>query len=56
MNDTDRDKLDQIIQLLQGLVLENRGIRVHVSSATDLHEGVLKDVTRMVREIRDRRT
>lgn len=47
------DKLDMIIRLLQGLALENKGIRQHVSSAQDLNEGVLKDVTRLVREIRD---
>lgn len=56
MTDSDRTKLDQILQLLQGLALEYKGIRVHISSASDLHEGAMKDVTRMVREIRDRRT
>lgn len=46
-------KLDLIITLLQGLGLENRGIRTHIASASDLHDGVLKDVIRQVREIRE---
>jgi phage terminase large subunit-like protein len=54
VNDEDRKKLDTIIELLQGLTLENKGIRTHISTAQDLNEGVLKDVTRMVREIRNR--
>ena len=46
-------KLDAILTLLQGLTLENKGIRQHISSAQDLHEGALKDVTRLFREMRD---
>jgi hypothetical protein len=53
VTDDDRNKLDQIIELLQGLSLENKGVRVHVSRVTDMNDGVLADVTRMVREIRD---
>jgi hypothetical protein len=55
MNEDDRKKLDEILNLLQGLSLENKGIRRHISTASDLHEDVLKDVTRMVREIRNRK-
>lgn len=55
MNDDDRKKLDQILEILQGLALENKGIRRHISSAQDLHESALKDVTRLVREIRNRK-
>lgn len=55
MTDDDRAKLDQIIELLQGLTIENKGVRVHVSRVTDMNDGVLADVTRLVREIRDRK-
>lgn len=53
MNDKDSAKLDLIIELLQGLTLENKGVRVHISRVTDMNDGVLGDVTRMVREIKD---
>jgi hypothetical protein len=55
VTEEDRKKLDMILELLQGLTLENKGIRRHVSTAQDLNEGALKDVTRMVREIRNRK-
>lgn len=46
-------KLDVIITLLQGLTLENKGIRQHISTAQDVNEIVLKDVTRLFREDRE---
>lgn len=55
MTDQDRKKLDEVLTILRGLALENKGIRQHVSTAQDLNDMALKDVTRMVREIRDGR-
>lgn len=52
MKDEDSKKLDQIIHLLQGLALEGKGIRTHVSSVADLYETVLKEVKYLLMEIR----
>jgi hypothetical protein len=46
-------KLDAILTLLQGLTLENKGIRQHISTAQDVNEIVLKDVTKLFREDRE---
>lgn len=53
MNDEDRKQLAKMLSLLEGLELEAKGIRRHVSSAQDLHESILKDVKRVLINIRD---
>jgi hypothetical protein len=51
VNDTDRKKIEQVIQLLEGFKLETKGIRRHVSTVADLTEDTLKDILKTVQDI-----
>lgn len=55
MNEEDRRKLDEVIELLKGFHLETKGIRRHVASTADITEDVLKTILNMVQEIRNRK-
>lgn len=54
LNDDDRKRLAEALEILRGLNLEAKGMRRHVASAADLHELALRDVKRLLIEIRDR--
>jgi hypothetical protein len=54
LNDEDRKNLALLLSLVQGLKIDAAGMRQHVSSAQDLHDSVLRDVLRVLIDIRDR--